>query len=448
MRVPARPPNMKDLTKRILVGRDPERVMKLFQNRKLVDAKGRYLHWDEMRRKVTDDDLSHEESWFATRMSRHSAAQITPLVDAHQRPFTYCEPPALRAMLRFVDLNAGGHLGTEKESLTPADGSRYFTRSLAEEPFASSFIEGAATTRQRAKQLIFDQRQPRTRDELMVLNNYYGMEYIKTIVSEPLTVEAILETHRIIAKDTLDNPDDVGRLRESDDVQVVDDTSNEILHDPPHHGDLRKRLQRLCDFANATDAPENFVHPIVRAIILHFMLAYEHPFADGNGRTARALFYWSALRAGYWLIEYVSISSVIAEAKIAYGRAFLYTETDDNDLTYFLLHQARVLQTAIERLMKYAERRKKEVSAFQSAIDDGDEFNRRQSILLNDAAKQRLTFTTIAEHEKRHKVSRLTARSDLEELVALGLLRKKKVGRQNRYTPVPDLVTKLAARSA
>lgn len=447
MRVPERPPRLAELTKRMIKNGDHERLAKLLQHRRLVDARGRYLHWDELRRKVTDDDLSAEETWFATRTSRSAAAQTTPLVDANGRVFTYCEPPALRAVLRYVDLNAGGHLGTDKDTLTPSDGSRYFTRSLAEEPFASSYIEGAATTRQRAKQLIFEQRPPRTRDELMVLNNYLGMEYVKTLVSEPLTVEAILETHRIITKDTLDDPRDAGSLRQTDDVQVVDDTSNEILHDPPHHGALRDRLQRLCDFANATDAPENFIHPVVRAIILHFMLAYEHPFADGNGRTARALFYWSALKGGYWLIEYVSISSVIAEAKIAYGRAFLYTETDANDLTYFLMHQARVLQTAIERLMKYAERRKKEISAFQSAIGDDGEFNRRQSILLNDAARQRVSFTTIAEHEARHKVSRLTARADLEELVALGLLRKRKLGRQNRYIPVPDLVSRLAARS-
>ncbi|MGQ0532008.1 MAG: Fic family protein [Caulobacteraceae bacterium] len=446
MRVPVRPKPFKQLLGEF-AGKDPQKLVDLLHRRAIVDAKGRYLHWDELRRKVTNDDLSPDEAWFATRASRFAAAQTIPLTDAEGRPFSYCEPPALRASLRFADLNGGGHLGTDKDGgISQSDGSRYFTRSLAEEPFASSFIEGAATTRQRAKQLIYDQRPPRTRDEMMVLNNYYGMEYVKTIVQEPLTVDAILETHRIITKDSLENQDDAGRLRQSDDVQVVDETSNEILHQPPPFGTLSERLQRICDFANAGDSPENFIHPIVRAIILHFALAYDHPFVDGNGRTARALFYWSALSAGYWLVEYVSISSVIAEAKIAYGQAFLKTETDDGDLTYFLMHQARVLQIAIERLMKYAERRKQEVSAFQAAIDDGGEFNRRQSMLLNDAAKNRVQAITIAEHEKRHKVSKLTARTDLEELVRLGLLRKRKRGRANQYLPAPDLVSKLSAR--
>ena len=54
-----------------------------------------------------------------------------------------------------------------------------------------------------------------------------------------------------------------------------------------------------------------FIHPMIRSIILHFWLAYDHPFVDGNGRTARALFYWSMLRHGYWLFEFISISQII-----------------------------------------------------------------------------------------------------------------------------------------
>ena len=96
-----------------------------------------------------------------------------------------------------------------------------------------------------------------------------------------------------------------------------------------------ERMGLMCDFANSK-TPEGFVHPVLRSIILHFWLAYDHPFVDGNGRVARALFYWSMLRHGYWLFEFVSISQIILKAPVKYGRAFLYTETDDNDLTYFI----------------------------------------------------------------------------------------------------------------
>ncbi len=447
MRIPARSPPLAEIKKRLTEQRDPARLANLF-GRKIVDEKGRYLHWDDFRRKVSDDGLSPEEGWFAMRTARVAAAQSVPLFDTEGRRFSFCEPASLRAALQFADLNAGGILGTAARGFTQADGARHFARSLVEEPFASSVIEGAATTRQRAKQMIFEKRAPRTRDELMVLNNHRGMEFVKTILAEPLTVEAILETHRIITMDTLDNSEDAGRVRQNNEVQVVDDSSNEILHQPPSFETLEERLQKLCDFANASDGPGDFVHSLVRAMIVHFALAYDHPFVDGNGRTARALFYWSALRSGYWLIEYVSISSIIAEAKTAYGQAFLRTETDESDLTYFLLHQAGALKLAIERLLQYAQRKREEVAAFERRVlDDEAEFNRRQAMLLNDAVRGRVASISIAEHEKQHKVSRLTARFDLEELVRLGLFKKRKQGRSNQYIPAKDLTARLAARS-
>ena len=92
------------------------------------------------------------------------------------------------------------------------------------------------------------------------------------------------------------------------------------------------------------------MHPAIRAIILHFWLAYDHPFIDGNGRTARALFYWLMLRHGYWLFEFISISEIILKAPVQYGEAFLYTETDQNDLTYFIIHQTEVIRKSMQSL--------------------------------------------------------------------------------------------------
>ena len=112
-------------------------------------------------------------------------------------------------------------------------------------------------------------------------------------------------------------------------------------------------MQRLCDFANADEASLPFVHPVLRAILLHFMIGYDHPFADGNGRTARALFYWSMARSGYWLMEYTSISHILRKAPARYMRAYLHTETDKNDTTYFLLHQLQTIRQAIAALHDY-----------------------------------------------------------------------------------------------
>jgi Fic family protein len=298
-----------------------------------------------------------------------------------------------------------------------------------------------------AKELIFEARAPRTKDERMVLNNFDAMRFVKERKHDPLTLDILLELHRIVTVETLDDPADAGRIRTADDIRVVDGTG-EVLHQPPPAAALKERLQRLIQFANAKPKPRNWVHPLIRAFILHFMLSYEHPFVDGNGRVARALFYWLALKEGYWLIEYVSISSVIAEAKLAYGNAFLHTETDSADLTYFLVYHAEILSKAVARLMQFAERKRQEVAALEKRIGDPnrpDAFNYRQSWLLNEFVRGRLARVTIEEHQTRNGVSYLTARKDLEDLAKARCLRKKKVGKSSIYTPVPGLMKVLSA---
>ena len=161
-------------------------------------------------------------------------------------------------------------------------------------------------------------------------------------MGDRLTPAAVLELQRILTADTFDGPDASGRLQTPDEerVVVVDRTDGGVLHRPPPAQQLPDRLQALCDFANGdSDDEESFIHPVVRAILLHFWLAYDHPFVDGNGRTARVLFFWSLRTKGYWLVEYLSISKILREAPGKYNRAFLLTETDEGDTTYFLLHQ-------------------------------------------------------------------------------------------------------------
>jgi Fic family protein len=246
----------------------------------------------------------------------------------------------------------------------------------------------------------------------------------------------------------LENPADAGRVRTTDDVQVVDESNNEVLHQPPAASELPARLDRLIKFANKEQEANNWIHPLVKSFILHFMLSYEHPFVDGNGRVARALFYWAAVRRGYWLIEYVSISSVIAESKISYGRSFLYTETDARDLTYFLIYHAKILKTSIGRLMDFVDRKRKELAAFEKRVGDKhrpDAFNHRQSWLLNEFARGRLHRVTVIEHQQRNAVSYLTARKDLESLVDAGCLHKRKLGKSSIYQPVRDLLKILTA---
>lgn len=388
-----------------------------------------------MRYRAVPDGETAEEVWVRTRLARQSAAQTLPLKQKNGERFWFCEPPRIRRALSEIDSKASGAIGVPGTSVTRDTQSPFLQKSVTEEPFMSSVLEGAATTRTEAKEMIEMGRPPRSLDDRMVLNNHRAMEFIRERRSEPLTPGLVLELHRIITEDTLDNPLKAGLLRGPDDRVVVEDGSTgDTLHAPPGAAELPKRLEELCAFANGETDGHVYVHPIMRAIILHFMLGYDHPFVDGNGRTARALFYWSVLRAGYWLLEYVSISSVIKRAPVKYGRAYLLTETDDGDLTYFIDHQLGVICDSIESLHSYIAQKDAEFRDFDgrlAAASNG--LNVRQRALLQHAIRKPGAVFTISGHQARHQIAYLTARADLEGLAQRRLLLKTKKGVTSLY---------------
>ena len=214
------------------------------------------------------------------------------------------------------------------------------------------------------------------------------------------------------------------------------------MHQPPHALELEERMSKMCAFANG-ETPKEFVHPAIRSIILHFWLAYDHPFVDGNGRTARALFYWSMLRHGFWLFEFISISPVIRRAYGKYKRAFLETETDDNDLTYFILNQLETIRTAVKDLEKYLARKADQLKSVERKMRDVASLNHRQKALIGHAIRHPGYSYTIATHQSSHQVVYETARNYLLDLEKRGLVSRSKAGRTNIFTPVPDLEDRL-----
>ena len=290
--------------------------------------------------------MSREEWWLVQKASRLTMQSPVPLHDKCKRPFRFTVTDQLMEQLHTLDLTKHGSEGIPEEITDSKTRDRYLVSSLIEEAITSSQLEGAVTTRQVAKEMIRNSRRPRDKDERMIMNNYLTMQYIRERKDEPLTPEMVLDIHRQVTDGTMPDPLIPGRLRTE---QVEVRYQGKVIHSPPHAGELVERMEEMCFFANA-HSPAYFIHPVARAIILHFWLAYDHPFMDGNGRTARALFYWAMLHNGYWLFEFLPISPILRKEPTRYYRSFLLTETDDNDLTYFLIAQAQVIEKAIAKL--------------------------------------------------------------------------------------------------
>ncbi len=338
---------------------------------------------------------------------------------------------------------AGGKIEMPDQITNPQTRDRYYISSLMEEAITSSQLEGAAVTRRDAKEMLRTERKPRSEGEQMILNNYVTMRALEDFRREPLTPELVFEIHKLITDSTLDDPACAGRLRLADEpIRVSDALTGEIVHVPPNADELPERMAKMCAFANE-ESIKPFIHPVVRAIILHFWLAYDHPFVDGNGRTARALFYWSMLRKDYWLFEFVSISTILRKAPAKYSRAYLLTETDDNDLTYFIHYNLEVIERGVEELFAYVRRQTAEVRAVERRLGTVDTLNHRQKELISHAIRHPFERYTYQSHRDSHGISRQTARTDILGLFDLGLLEQKREGRQIYFMPMKDLEKRL-----
>ncbi|HSP43992.1 MAG TPA: Fic family protein [Luteolibacter sp.] len=413
------------------------------------EAPGHYPHWEEFRHRAPSSDvLSIEERWAAIRMRRSLQAQSIGLADAQGRPFSFSLTQKIFELLHEIDLHCGGSMGVAEEGIIQEQSrDRYLINSLFEEALTSSQLEGAVVTRSEAREIIRQQRKPANEHERMVVNNFMTMRLVADLKDEDLTPELILRIHREITAGTLKQPEDEGRFRDlGDNIRVEDQESGEVVHTPRPAGQLDASMRKLCDFANERGM-NGFLHPVLRSIILHFWIAYDHPFVDGNGRTARAMFYWSMLRHGFWLAEFFSISHEILKAPKKYYRAFLYSETDDNDLNYFILHQLEVIRASIIALKGYILRKREEMESVRRFLGPGTGFNHRQLALLKHALKHPYAAYTVTSHKNSHGVSYQTAMNDLAHMETQGLVKKHKEGKAFVFNPVPDLAARIGGES-
>ena len=423
MRIPEKSPNLDTIlySDPIMVTTETVELAKRYNDE--------YLHWNDLRYREFGRS-NRMDVWRVMKLQRIMSYRHVRIMDL-EIPYSPLNDYIQRTIHKIDSRIASGHLISDR-----IDDKRRImlsVSSMMEESIASSQLEGASTTTKLAKKFLRSNHQPKDDSQRMILNNYRAMQLIKDRSNEPLSPELIREIHRTVTDGLMDDPNTSGRFREDDSIAIRDVYEDVTYYVPVKCESITDMVEDLCRYVN--DETE-FVHPIIKGIIIHYVLAYIHPFLDGNGRVSRALFYWYCLKNGYPMIEYLSISKTIKNHRQSYDMAYLLSETDDQDITYFIKYNLKMISEAIDVFDKYLMRKKKEQ---EEAMMDIDELglSYRQSHILKDMVRN---GEPVSQYELsvKYQTSVPTIRRDLIRLMETGMVKESgKDGHRQLYIYAP-----------
>ncbi len=394
----------------------------------------KYLYWDSLKHRSQSGTITPFKFWRLVKVLRiiNPDRQTTVVHDKHGKGFSWLPLSRFQELLHELDKSFAGSLKISGDS-EPNTRREFVSRGIMEEAIASSQLEGASTTRAHAQQMLREKRKARNSSEQMILNNYTVMNDIEeSLRHEKLSLEKLQIIHRKLTEKTLDNKEDEGRFRNDEDNIVVAG-DDQILHIPPNREILDSELQKLIAYANDELKDNKFTHPVIKAIMLHFWIGYLHPFVDGNGRLARAIFYWYLLRKDYWAISYAPISKCIIKAPVQYRNAYLYSEQDDNDLTYFIDYNLSKIREALNLFERHIRNVMHENQELEKRLSSDPSLNKRQLQLLRDMKQDPNLQMTAQTYCKVFNVSNPTSLSELADLAKKGYLSRTLEGRSKPY---------------
>ncbi|HFC10981.1 MAG TPA: Fic family protein [Candidatus Kaiserbacteria bacterium] len=395
----------------------------------------KYIYWDKVRlQEPSPENISKETLWRFIKMFRRGKSIKTEIKDEQNNSFSWVKLDYFEEFEHKLDFNTGGGLFIDKAKEKQI-GQTLISRGVIEEAIASSQLEGASTSRVTAKKMLKEGRKPSNHSEQMILNNYNSLRAIEDhYQNEEMSVDLLSELHALITEDTLDDQGEVPHLRrEGEKICVTDKRTGDIYHNGPNTVFVKEQLMVLVDFANNKIETERFTHPIIKAIMLHFWIGYLHPFTDGNGRLARLIFYWYLIKNGYWAFMYLPISKIIKKSPQQYAMAYIYSEQDDNDLTYFIDYNFKKIKMALDDFQKYVKNQSVENVKMKSKAEEKYSLNVRQIQLLQYLYSDKDARTNLKAHININNISNKTASVDLKDLVQKGLLTQKRQGRHIYY---------------
>jgi Fic family protein len=251
------------------------------------------------------------------------------------------------------------------------------------------------------------------RSQREVLNYFAGLRFIeKNVKLKIIRHDHLFKLHLLLAEQVMDQGY-AGAYRTIS-VQVGG-------HFPPPANDVSPLMFELLEWWNGASSS---LSPVLSSAILHYRFEDIHPFADGNGRTGRALAIWDLYRRGFDSHYLFSVDEYYWEDRQAYYAALAQVRTAGEDLTKWLEYSATGLHQTLERVWL-------RLKKFQGSKSTKINLTPRQEHLLGLLRDHRsMAPAEIWEHLK---VSRQGAMNIITPLLKAGLVEKRGTQKSGRY---------------
>lgn len=235
----------------------------------------------------------------------------------------------------FIENHAAVNQSAVKLLLQSQDG-HYGIKAAEDEIVATSAIESIDFSRDSVRKILKGMA-PKDEQENRILGIKHGLEFIADATNK-ITEENLYKLYVMTVGNFLTGDDKLaeGNMYRHDTVYVV---SDRVEHSGLDHKKVPEFMKSLIAFVNAEDD----INDLIKAAIIHFYIAFVHPYFDGNGRIARLVHLWFLIQKGYQSALFIPFSSQIEKSRKAYYDAYTAIEenkklSDKIDVTPFVLY--------------------------------------------------------------------------------------------------------------
>lgn len=331
--------------------------------------------------------------------------------------------------LVYIDSNANINMDSYK-LLMMNQSKAYGEKAVEEEIISTAKIESIDYSRDSVRNILKGYA-PKDDAENRIFGMKKGFDFIAD-KNNKITEENIYKLYMMAVGDFLDDDNKLlaGNKYRHDSVHIQD-LAGEVAHTGINHNDLPNAMANLVEFINKNDG----MNELVKAAIIHFYIAYLHPYFDGNGRMARLVHLWYLVQQGFDNTLFIPFSNYIVKSVKKYYEAYTLIEENQKltgviDVTPFIIYFAENV---------YGKFEKQEISfdvfdLFKQALAKGEVTAKEEQLWQFVVANYGTSAFSTKQLEKDYgNAAYATIRAFVLKFEQLGLLSSKKLKNRTRY---------------